>query len=97
MYSQLIIKLFLLTLASIYGFMLFFGEFSVVNHMDIQSKINQLEKDYASLQQDKAHLETKITGMTYKSIDLDLLEEQARTTLGYSEDNELILVNSRNY
>lgn len=37
------------------------------------------------------HKQNLVDGMSTKSLDIDLLDEQARKNLGYADDNEVII------
>jgi len=50
------------------------------------------ERVYASLQTESNTLEHRVSLISRKTLDLDLLEEQARIKLGYAQADEKILL-----
>jgi cell division protein FtsB len=51
-----------------------------------------LEKELKDLKKENEFLENKINLMRSDNLDLDLLEEQAQSVIGFSNENDLIVL-----
>lgn len=54
--------------------------------------VEKLENELRILKQENAFLENKISRLREDNIDLDLLEEQARTILGFAQKDDIIVL-----
>jgi cell division protein FtsB len=74
-----------------FGFFIIFGEKGMLKLAKLSQQIQNKE---AAKQEISAKLQTKknmVDGMNLNSLDLDLLDEQARKVLGYAGKNEVII------
>lgn len=69
------------------------GRYGLISYFqsirDLQEKRETLKELKEEIQQQK----TKIKGLKSKTLDLDLLDEQAREKLGHTTENEIIIYN----
>ncbi len=49
-------------------------------------------KECEQLSNERKQLEQRVKGLYEESLDLDMLDEQARKRLGYSEKNEVMVI-----
>jgi cell division protein FtsB len=66
--------------------------FDYRNRLSAQSEV--LAADLAKIQKQRGSLEHRVSLLRPESIDPDMLDEMARTTLDVARSNELIVVNS---
>ena len=60
--------------------------------ISLESRIANISSEYESLKIEREAVEKKVVMMRPGSIDRDLLEERVRYVLGYTYDNEIILL-----
>ncbi len=73
-----------------YHFM--YGKRGVFSWILINDKITLLRDELDELQKQNAKLENLVDGLHSQSIDPDLLDEQVRKVLGWSEKDEIVVV-----
>jgi cell division protein FtsB len=74
-----------------FGFFIFFGEKGLLRLFALKQ---QIENKEAVKQEIFAKMQAKknmVGGMNLESLDLDLLDEQARKVLGYAGKNEVVI------
>lgn len=74
-----------------FGFFIIFGSKGLVEYFNLRAQIQNKE---AAKQEIFAKMQAKknmVDGMNLNSLDLDLLDEQARKVLGYSGKNEVVI------
>ncbi|GHU12074.1 hypothetical protein FACS189449_04950 [Alphaproteobacteria bacterium] len=79
----------------IVGYFLFHmvnGARGAVSYAKLSSEMKTLERDLLSMKEENAFLENKIKLIRDDNLDLDLLEEQARSILGMTNENDLIVL-----
>lgn len=69
------------------------GERGFLKYLSLQSQIQTIEKQHASLLEDRTELETKVVKLRPSTLDRDLLEERARYVLGYAHPDEMLITN----
>lgn len=77
-------------------FCCFFGQKGLFAYFSLQQKIaNQdlVKQELANKMQVKKNM---VEGMNVESLDLDLLDEEARRALGYSNKNEVVIYQNQN-
>jgi cell division protein FtsB len=78
-----------------FGFFIIFGDKGLLQLFTLQKQIDNeeiLKQETATKMQAKKNL---VNGMKPESLDIDLLDEQARKTLGYAGKNEVILYSDK--
>jgi cell division protein FtsB len=68
------------------------GARGVLSWNKLQVEVVNLERELKILKEENAFLENKISLLRNDNIDLDLLEEVARSVLGLSYENDLIVM-----
>ncbi len=72
------------------GFHAISGERGVVALFKETRKLEQLKAELAEVNAEHDALEKKVKGLSSDSLDLDLLDEQARLVLGMAGKNEVV-------
>ncbi len=67
------------------------GEHGLFRLFQIEAQQQRLEVELAQLRAERDLLENKVRRLSNDYLDLDLLDEQARRTLGYARPDEIIL------
>ncbi len=96
--SKALFVSYFIALATIlyFCFFIIFGEKGLITLFALQKQIDNKEisrQEAANKMQNKKDM---VNGMKPESLDLDLLDEQARRTLGYAGKNEVILYHDKN-
>ena len=73
------------------GFHAVSGERGLVVLFKETRKLEQLEAKLDAVQSRRAQMEKKIRLMSSRSLDLDMLDEQARQVIGYAGKDEVVL------
>lgn len=66
------------------------GSQGLVAYMDLQAQERALIEDRAALDVEKAELEARAARMRAESLDLDYLDERARTLLAAGDQREIV-------
>ncbi|MBE3639726.1 FtsB family cell division protein [Mangrovicoccus algicola] len=67
------------------------GDLGVIERLVIDAQLKDLEAEKAALEQQIAQLSNKTLRMSDDYLDLDLLDEQARSVLGMMRSDELVI------
>jgi cell division protein FtsB len=73
-------------------FHIFSGARGAVSKARLTQELAFLEKELKDLKEENESLENKINLMRSDNLDLDLLEEQARSVIGFSNEDDLIVL-----
>ena len=68
-----------------------YGDHGLITMLRLNTEIERLEFDLAAMQEERSVLERRIMSMRPESLDVDLLEEQARAQLGFAQPNDLVI------
>lgn len=68
------------------------GNRSYLRLMSLENNINELSEQYETTKTDRAEIERKVIMLRPGSINKDLLEERARSVLGYTRPDEKVIV-----
>ena len=68
------------------------GERGFIAFIQIHEEVLAAKKTQQSLISKKKQLQNKVTLLSLKSLDIDMLEERVRIMLGYSRSNETIIL-----
>jgi len=71
---------------------MFSGARGVVSWTILSKEVEKLEKELKALKNENEFLENKIRRLREDNLDVDLLEEQARTILGFARKNDVIVL-----
>lgn len=80
-----------LALIIYFSFRLFFGQKGIMTMLDLQGQIKNRDLVKKELINEIKNKKVKVDGMRSQSLDLDLLDEQARKKLNYSGKDELVI------
>jgi cell division protein FtsB len=72
------------------------GDSGILAFIHWKNQHDKIKEKYEDLKSERLQLEHKVNLLRSKSLDLDLLEEQAKKVLSYAKDNEEIYYNSNN-
>lgn len=72
------------------------GERSYLRLLSLNHQISATESDYEEKRVEREALEHKVVMMRPGSVNRDLLEEQARSVLGFRYDGEKVLIKNAN-
>lgn len=75
-----------------FAFHAFHGERGVFALFQNQHQLMEVERELEATRAERMTLEKRVGGLRVNSLDLDLLDEQARNMLGLSKENEMIMV-----
>ena len=67
------------------------GDYGLMRRIEIEAEARALRQELDVLQQDVAALSNKARRLSDRYLDLDLLDEQARSVLGYVRGDEIVL------
>lgn len=67
------------------------GDFGLFRRMEIAAEKSQLDRDLAQLQAEVARMENLTRRLSDDYLDLDLLDEQARSVLGLLRADEMVI------
>ncbi|TNJ46739.1 septum formation initiator family protein [Phaeobacter sp. B1627] len=67
------------------------GDFGLFRRVEIQAEADALARDLDRLHQDTARMENLTRRLSDDFLDLDLLDEQARSVLGLARPDEIII------
>ncbi|NNE24755.1 MAG: septum formation initiator family protein [Rhizobiales bacterium] len=67
------------------------GKRSFANQTSILVKVSELEERRDAVRAKREALQTRVALLRPESIDADMLEEMARTMLGFSKPNEIVV------
>ena len=85
------LSLFICTMAYLV-FHAFNGELGLFALMHLNREIGEKRVELDALLEKKERLRRRVSHMQSDSLDLDLLEEQARKTLGYARPGEYVII-----
>ena len=63
--------------------------------LKLKNKVERADKELKEIRQEKIHLQTKVSQLYENSLDLDLLDEQARRQLGMGKKDEIVIFLSK--
>lgn len=73
-----------------FGYHLVSGQNGIIAYLKLEEEFATTEQKADALRAERLQMESKV-GMLYsKSLDLDMLDEQARRVLGYARPDEII-------
>lgn len=89
---------YFIALATIIYFCFFtiFGDKGLIKLFALQKQIDNKEVSLQETENKMRNKKTMVEGMKAESLDIDLLDEQARKTLGYAGKNEVIIYQNKN-
>lgn len=78
-------------LISYFIFCLIFGQKGLIRYFELRQEIANKDLTKQELLDEIVVKKNKVQGLSDDSLDLDLLDEEARKNLGYSKKNEIVI------
>ncbi|MDR3180295.1 MAG: septum formation initiator family protein [Holosporaceae bacterium] len=78
--------------ASYFIFHIFSGARGAISWSKLSKEVVLLEKELKDLREENEFLENKINLIRSDNLDLDLLEEQAQSVIGFANENDIIVL-----
>lgn len=75
-------------------FSAFFGPKSLIKYFELKKEITNKDAIKQELMTKMQNRQNVVNGMNLDSLDIDLLDEQARKMLGYANKNEVVIYNN---
>ena len=69
-----------------------YGNFGLIYNIELEFKITELKKELSTLENNLIEFEKK-TSKLHNNLDLDLLDQQARSILGLIRNDEIMIIN----
>ena len=69
-----------------------YGNFGLIQNIKLEFKITELKKELSTLENNLIEFEKK-TSKLHNNLDLDLLDQQARSILGLIRNDEIMIIN----
>lgn len=82
--------LVLTSLGFYFAYHLVSGNNSLLTMMQLQTKLDESKERLDNIKMERINLQHRVQMISSESLDLDLLDEQARKLLGHSKENEII-------
>ena len=76
-----------------FGYYAVHGDRGLVALARMQNQIEQSSAELETLRAERIALERRVRGLRPESLDLDILEERARTLLNYAHPDDMIILN----
>lgn len=84
-----------LALAAYFGWYLIYGNHGVVTLWRVQHQIELKQAELDRIRAQRISLEHRVTLLRPASVDPDMLEEQARSRLGLTDRDEVVILKDR--
>jgi cell division protein FtsB len=84
--------LVVLLIVSYVAYQIFSGNRGLLTMFELTKKKQKLEEKIIALEKQKETIESKVERLKPESLDIDLLDEQARSVLGYGQKNETVII-----
>ena len=91
MIKQFIFTIFILSGIVYFSYHAICGSQGVIAKYKLSQELNILQNELDIMYSERSSLESKTNRLSNESVDLDLLDEQARKVLGYSREREMII------
>lgn len=87
--------LVIIALAGYFGYFAIYGKHGLVNWIRLQEEIGLKQAELDRTKTERAALEHRVRLLRPESVDPDLLEEQARSRLGLSQGDEVVILKDK--
>ncbi|MDR2157753.1 MAG: septum formation initiator family protein [Holosporaceae bacterium] len=81
-----------IAIVSYFIFHIFTGARGAISWSKLSREIVSLEKELKNLKEENEFLENKINLIRSDNLDLDLLEEQAQSIIGFANENDVVVL-----
>ncbi len=90
--NRRILRLVMMSVPVYLSFQLIGGDQGLLNYYVLEQEKIELEKGLALIRDERQQLEWRVKHLQNESLDIDLLEEQAKSVLGYALPGEQLLL-----
>ena len=94
-FRALAFPLVCLGLATYFGYYLIYGNHGIINLARVRQEIEHKQTELEQIRAEHRALEHRVNLLRPESVDPDLLEEQARSRLGLTERDEVVILKDR--
>ena len=84
-----------LALAAYFGYYLIYGNHGVLNLARVQQQIELKQAELDRIRAQRLAIEHRVSLLRPESVDPDMLEEQARSRLGLTDRDEVVILKDR--
>lgn len=84
-----------ISLVAYFGYFAIYGNHGLVNWMRLQEQIELKQSALEQVREERLALEHRVRLLRPESVDPDLLEEQARSRLGLSGSDEVVILRDK--
>lgn len=78
--------------AAYFGYHLVQGDYGLVSWLRMSHEIEQTKAELARVSAEREVLERRVSLLRPESLDLDMIEERARVTLGFAAENDVVIL-----
>lgn len=89
-WNNIATTLFLVMVIAYFSYHAISGDRGFLALLQLSQKVEHMQTDLDELKAERLSLEYRVKRLRTESLDLDLLDEQARSLLGYSAPDELV-------
>ncbi len=89
--ASVVYNIFWICLVGYFVYHVVSGARGVISWVKLSKKVEQLENKAKRLKESNKFLENKIKYFRRDNLDLDLLDEQARSVLGFADENDIVI------
>lgn len=82
--------LFFLTMLSYFSYHIVSGDRGLLAYIQLKNKVEHSRMELDAIRADRLTLEHQVELLSTKTLDLDMLDEQARKVLGYAAEDEMV-------
>lgn len=88
---QALIPLVCLVVLGYFAYHAVYGRHGFIAWLGIQNRVDTLEHQLVEMRGQREQLDRQVALLRPESLDPDLLDERARSALGYAGDNEVVI------
>ncbi len=85
----------MMSLVLYFGYFAVYGNHGLINWLKLQNAIEVKQADLDHVRAERTALERRVRLLRPESVDPDLLEEQARSRLGLSQPDEVVILKDK--
>jgi cell division protein FtsB len=85
----------IIALVIYFGYFAIYGNHGLINWLKLESEIATKQTAFDRVHAERSALERRVRLLRPESVDPDLLEEQARSRLGLSQPDEVVILKDR--
>lgn len=89
---QAIVPTFAICVTAYFGYHLVQGDYGLVSWLRLTHEIEQTKAELGQVSGEREALERRVNLLRPESLDRDMIDERARTVLGFSHENDAIII-----